>query len=302
MTSLAKQFRLGKSTISSIIPECCQAIWEKLRPVYMKLPDEEEWKDVAEGFERTWNFPNCCGSIDGKHVRIQAPHKSGSQHFNYKQYFSVVLRAVVDSNGLFITIDVGDFGRNSDGGVLSNSKFGRMLADGTLELPPGRAVSDGGEPLPMVFVADEAYPLQENLMRPYPKKSFDREKRVFNYRLSRARKVVEMAFGMLTTKWRVFKTKINMKPEGVSFVVAAACVLHNYIRRAERQMYQASETQPDMPPAPFIPGSTEFASNSQRPGSRALQVRDKFNAFFNGPGKLPWQDSYLFGDNNNYSV
>jgi len=52
-------------------------------------------------------------------------------------------------------------------------------------------------PMPYVFVGDEAFPLKKYFMRPYPGRLINsQEKKVFNYRLSRARRVVENAFSM----------------------------------------------------------------------------------------------------------
>ena len=149
-------------------------------------PSTDEWRSIAGRFEERWNFPLCCGALDGKHVVIKAPVHSGSQFYNYKGTFSLVLLAVVDAEYCFRVIDVGGYGRTSDGGILANSAFGAALQSGTLQLPadlplPG---ADHRGPQPHVFVADEAFPLRKNLMRPFPGRNLARERRVFNYRLS----------------------------------------------------------------------------------------------------------------------
>lgn len=80
----------------------------------MPVPTEKSFKSIAEEFYNTWNFPNCLGSIDGKHIRIQCPYNSGSMYFNYKKFFSIVLQAVADARYKFITVDVGGYGKQSD--------------------------------------------------------------------------------------------------------------------------------------------------------------------------------------------
>ncbi|XP_077118794.1 uncharacterized protein LOC143774895 [Ranitomeya variabilis] len=83
-TSLHLQFRVGKSTISQIVRCTCTVIWQKLQPIVMPSPTEETWLQVAAGFQSVANFPNCIGAVDGKHVRVQQPPRSGSRFFNYK--------------------------------------------------------------------------------------------------------------------------------------------------------------------------------------------------------------------------
>lgn len=72
----------------------------------------EEWNTTINGFNEKWNFPSCCGAIDGKHVLIEAPPNSGSQFFNYKGSHSVVLLAAVDHNYCFPTLRLVIRGQN----------------------------------------------------------------------------------------------------------------------------------------------------------------------------------------------
>ncbi|KAJ8366785.1 hypothetical protein AAFF_G00342390 [Aldrovandia affinis] len=168
--SIAYSYRVGITTVGYIIPEVATAIWECLVSEFMPVPKKEDWMTIAEEFRQHWNFPNCLGSIDGKHVNIQAPSKSGSLYFNYKGTYSIVLLAVVDARYRFRVVDVGAYGRRSDGGTLASSKFGKALQNGRLDLPEDRLLPEA-EHLgcqPHVFVADEAFPLQRHLMRPFP--------------------------------------------------------------------------------------------------------------------------------------
>jgi hypothetical protein len=150
-------------------------------------------------------LPNCVGSLDGNHIRIKAPPKSGSSFYNYKGFFSIVLFATADADGIFQTIDVGEYGQNNDGRALRESSFGQALTRDGLELPepiplPGE---EDGANFPYYFVADEAFPLMENLMKPYPRRQLTNAKRIYNYRTSRGRKPTECAFGMLVSQVQV---------------------------------------------------------------------------------------------------
>lgn len=71
MASISYAFRIGVNTVSKIVSETCEALWNSLHESVMPPPNEETWLRIASEFEKKWNFPHCIGAIDGKHVVIQ---------------------------------------------------------------------------------------------------------------------------------------------------------------------------------------------------------------------------------------
>lgn len=198
----------------------------------MPKPDEAMWIRIEEEFHMRWNFPNCIGSMDGKHILLDKPPNTGSLYYNYKKSFSIVLLAVVDANYKFVLVDVGALGKNSDGGVFSNCAFGKKLQKKKLNIPPAKIISGTNIELHHVIVADEAFPLQTHVMRPYPGSELAgcNDKRIFNYRLSRARNTSEDAFGILTKRFRIYQRKLQIWPDNMVTCVLATLVLHYYLR------------------------------------------------------------------------
>lgn len=199
----------------------------------MPTPTTVKWIEIANRYYTLWNLPNCVGSVDGKHIKIKAPPNSGSSFVNYKGFFSVVLLAVADADGLFVTVDVGEYGRNSDGRAFQVSGFGRAMQQNRLLLPEPEPFPDETQNIPFYFVADEAFALKTNMMKPFSRNQLTDYRRIFNSRLSRGRKSVECAFGMLTSKFRALNTTICCDPSKVDVIVQAMCVLHNVIRNCD---------------------------------------------------------------------
>ncbi|KMQ85193.1 nuclease harbi1-like protein, partial [Lasius niger] len=135
MTSLSYAYRIAQCTLSGIIPETCEAIWLSLKEKVLINPTEENWSTIAEDFETTCQFPHCIGAIDGKHVEIQAPLRSGSCYYNYKGKHSINLLAVSDAKNRFTIVDIGAEGRQSDGGVFENSGLPHLLETNALHIP-----------------------------------------------------------------------------------------------------------------------------------------------------------------------
>ena len=125
--AMSFHYRIGCSTVSGIIHETCQAIWEALHEVYLKPPsNKNDWKEISKEFEELWNFPHCLEAIDGKHVSIQCPLKSGSLYYNYKGYFSIALLAVCDAHYTFTFSDIGGYGSTNDSSIFNNTDIERF--------------------------------------------------------------------------------------------------------------------------------------------------------------------------------
>ena len=70
--SFSFSFRMGRTTVSQILPETSDAIFQSLKEPYIKCPNSpEDWKAISQKFEEYWNVPHAVGAIDGKHIRIQ---------------------------------------------------------------------------------------------------------------------------------------------------------------------------------------------------------------------------------------
>ncbi|XP_069615712.1 uncharacterized protein [Ranitomeya imitator] len=127
LSSLHFQYRLGISTLSGIVVDTCRALWNVLRDEFIPLPTEDMWMGIAEKFWSVCDFPNCLGAVDGKHIRIIKPARTGSEYFNYKKYFSVLLMAIANADCRFIAVDIGAFGRGNDSQTFKNSDIGRRV-------------------------------------------------------------------------------------------------------------------------------------------------------------------------------
>ncbi|XP_054283237.1 uncharacterized protein LOC129000300 [Macrosteles quadrilineatus] len=268
--------------------DTCKVICDTLLNEMMPTPTEDTWRSNAKEFYTRWNFPNCLGSIDGKHVVIQAPPNTGSQYFNYKKSFSVVLLALVDAQYNFVMVDVGAYGKNSDGGIFSSTNFCKAVEREELSIPSSENLPQTTMEVPYVMVGDEAFPLKTYLMRPYPKNDLDDEKYIFNYRLSRARRVVENAFGILCQKFRIFNRRIQAAPENVDFIILTTCILHNFIKKYDKDTHN-NERVEDIE----VTGSSSISNLPNQGGNArrdAFEVRETFKSYFNSEaGMVPWQ-------------
>lgn len=267
-----------------------------LSPIFILLQvpsTEEEWESVRNGYLQNWNFPNCYGAIDGKHVLIQAPPNSGSQFFNYKGFHSIILMALVNWDYSFTYIDVGCNGCVSDGGVFQNCSLYDKLEEGSLFNSAG------------CIIGDDAFPLKPYLMEPYKLSPLTTEQRIFNYRLSRARRVSENAFGILVSRFRILSRKIDCQLQTTDKIVRASCVLHNWLGKNSNHYFAlGSVDQENLETGEVVPGRwrsdiaelfniQDIFGRHRRATKLAKQYRKELTRYFNNEGAVSWQRSKI---------
>ncbi|KAJ8913906.1 hypothetical protein NQ315_005703 [Exocentrus adspersus] len=171
----------------------------------MPVPTEQKLKEVANDFYTLWKFPNCI----------------------------VVLQAVADANKKFLTIEVGGRGKQSDGGTFAASTLFQLLESGQFNVPGPATLPETNTKLPYVLIGDEAYPLKPYLLRSFPSRQLTPMQENFNTCLSRARKCIECAFGILRAKWVILGKNIEQKIDNDYDTIKCICILHNVIRERD---------------------------------------------------------------------
>jgi len=151
-------------------------------------------------------------------------------YYNYKHYYSIVLQGLADAQYRFIAIDVGAYGKQSGGGIFCYSSLYQLLSSINFNMPNARKLPLSDMELPFVILGDEAYPFLSYLMRPYPRRQLTESQRLFNYRLSRGKRVVKSAFGILAGKWRILNKPIETSPNMADRILKCICVLRDTVK------------------------------------------------------------------------
>lgn len=296
-------YRLARNECNIIVQQVSNAILIELKNEVMQVT-EENWIKLANEFNYKWQFPNCLGAIDGKHIPLKKPKNTGSDYYNFKRFHSIILMAVVDANYKFISIDVGGKGSEGDAHLFSRTAFGRMLKqdDPILHFPPDAHV--GSNNLPFFFVADDAFSLLKRIMKPFKPKQRQQltaEETNFNFRLSRARHCVENAFGLLSQKWACIDSTFLCQPNAVKNIVAACCLLHNFMLNRNPNMYIPHIFEDSFQNGNFVQGQwrqinfvarpTQHFTQRNVPMAEGIRIREIIKDFVNSSvGRLNFQN------------
>lgn len=287
LTEMSYNFRIGRSTLSIIVNDVCRKIWDTFHSKYLKEMIQSDWENIAREFEKKANFPMCLGAIDGKHIRIESFPHSGSMNYNYKQYYSIVLLAIVDADYKFLFVDIGAYGKDCDSSILKDTEFYKRLERGELNIPDAKPIAPDGLKVPYIFIGDNAFAINEHILKDFSNHNLSVKQRVFNFRLHRARRYVECAFGIFSNKWRIFHRPVNVSKVFSKNIVKACVILHNIVRirdghRNEDLMIASGSRLQNL------------MDKTQSTHKTGQGVRTCFaNYFVSQEGQLPWQLSKI---------
>eukprot|EP00112_Aurelia_sp_Birch-Aquarium-sp1_P010870 Seg2301.2 transcript_id=Seg2301.2/GoldUCD/mRNA.D3Y31 product="Protein ALP1-like" protein_id=Seg2301.2/GoldUCD/D3Y31 len=229
--TIAEMVGLGQSTVTTIINEVNKAIvkymWTECVSSHMPAT-EEQFKEKILDMEELWQFPFSWAAVDGCHIPIKCPpggNEACKEFHNFKNFFSVVLMPLVDAKYRFIWGSCGFPGNSHDSIILQSTSLWKNIKDGLLL--PNFMQREDNVLIPPILLGDSAFPFETWLMKPFSKAVLSKEETNFNYRLSRARMVVEGAYGQLKGRWRL----LLRKPEGglfqIKMATLACMILHN---------------------------------------------------------------------------
>lgn len=152
----------------------------------------------------------------------------------------------------------------------------------------------------VVFVADDAFPLKTYLMKPYNRRNLTREQAIFNYRLSRARRISENERKFLVYLWANLEF---LRDQSHCYLIMSIklfllVAIHNWLRKTikayllpgliDHEDYnyeitngswrQNQSCMIDLPPI-----------NHRNESTNAKKIRDDYCTYNNGEGAVPWQ-------------
>lgn len=202
-------------------------------------------------------------------------------------------------------INVGAPGRESDGGVYCNCSLSHALENNTLHIPSARPLPGRENPTPFVVVADDAFALKPYLMKPFAFRNQSIPERIYNYRLSRARRIIENVFGIISARFRVLRRTIELPRNKVKTIVCAICVLHNFLMSQNNSLsvYAPRGTfDVENEDGTITYGNWRNEVVELLPLERTVQrnssfvakdVREEFKDYFCCEGQVPWQCKYI---------
>jgi len=130
--TIAHLFGIARCTVCVVVKETCEAIVQKLVPLYIRFSAGENLNEVITGFKEKCGVPQCAGSVDGTRIPIMPPFMNYTDYYIRKGWYSIVIQAVVDHKGLFRDVYIGWRGSVHNARVFKNSSLYRKANNGEL--------------------------------------------------------------------------------------------------------------------------------------------------------------------------
>ena len=274
--TIAHLFGVARSTVCETVHETSQAIVSALREKYIRFPSNENVDAIVDGFQTRWGVPQCVGAVDGSHIPICGPKDNHTDYYNRKGYYSIILQGLVDHRYCFLDVYIGWPGSVHDARVFAHSSLYTKLTKGEL-LPQSKKITYNGVDIPLFILGDSAYPLETWLMKPFSQSiALTPQQKTYNYRISRARIVVENAYGRLKARWRRLLKRNDMHVNNIPIIIAAACVLH--ICEIHGEAFNDGWLSDEVSGSNFPQPST--VTHHAVTGNRAKQIRDTLVHYF----------------------
>ena len=148
---------------------------------------------------------------------------------------------------------------------------------------------------PYFIIGDGGFPLKTYLMRPYSRGiNYGNQQKIFNYRLSRARRIIESAFGTLTNRWKIFESPLDWKLESSEIIILSTICMHNYLitdeMNLEEHYRRYIHTQQDNIDLNNLEEDDNDVDLNQAHLNHAVRMRNRLAEYFVSPvGEIPWQ-------------
>ena len=199
---------------------------------FIPFPNSNELMSLAAGLD----FPYAIGVIDTTDIVIKQPLATMAAYTTRHDYTAIKVQGVCDSRYRFIDVSIGWPASMHDARIWRMSHLSQVIEDRLAATP-------------YFIVGDSAYPLSLRMMTPYRDNGhLSNLQKSYNRQLSAQRSVIERAFALLKGKWRklLFVNVTNLSY--IPHILAAACVLHNFVVDAEEERIDDDNVQQ---PPPF---------------------------------------------------
>ncbi|XP_036319313.1 putative nuclease HARBI1 [Rhagoletis pomonella] len=235
--TVSSLFGVGRSTVGEIVLDFCHSVCDNFADcINTYPPNQQEIKRIVDGFA-VLGFPQCFGAVDGCHIEVQPRKEDAVDYHNYKGWYSVVLLASCDHRSKFTYINIGSTGRNNDSYIFEKSSLKQFHESADIFVQNSELI--GGFNIPVLLMGDSAFRLSRHMMKPYPYVANQpAAEKLFNYRLSKCRRVIENAFGQLKARFRKIGRGLQVAPKNVNVIIQTCCILHNFLNEENDHINQ----------------------------------------------------------------